>query len=92
MEEKQKRIFFLCAYRSIRGLMAASILAAQTPNEWDIWIAPETFTTQDIVLVRQVFDEVHIPLLTSPQTAEPSFDQAFTFDEGVVLCSGAADQ
>ena len=90
MSEQPKRIFFLCTYRSNRELMAASLLAAQAPKEWDIWIAPETFTTQDHALVRQVFDEVHIPLLTSLQTAEPSFDTSW--DEGVVLCSGATNQ
>ncbi len=90
MNEASKRILFLCAHRSVRELMAASLLAAQAPQEWDIWIAPGTFATQDIVLVRQVLDEVHIPLLTSLQTAEPSFHRSW--DEGIVLCSGATDQ
>ena len=90
MSENSKRIFFLCAHRSIRELMAASLLAAQTRALWDIWIAPGTFAAQDVAQVYQVLDEIHLPLLLSPQTAEPSF--GLFWDEGIVLCSGAADQ
>lgn len=88
--KQQKRLLFLCAQRSVRQLMAASLLAAQTPNEWNIWTASGTYVAQDITLVRQVFDEVHVPLLASPPTAEPSF--TYSWDEGIVLCSGATDQ
>lgn len=90
MSEKQKRLFFLCAHRSVRELIAASLLAAQEQNIWDIWIAPATFPSEAIALARQVLDEVHIPVLSSPQTAEPSFDRSW--DEGIVLCSGATNQ
>jgi len=90
MSEANKRILFLCAHRSVRALMAASLLTAQTAGEWDIWIAPGTFVIQDIALTRHVLDEVHIPLLAIPQIAEPSFDR--TWDEGIVLCGGATDQ
>ncbi len=90
MSEKQKRLLFLCAHRSVRELMAASLLAAQEQNVWDSWIAPATFPSEAIDLARQVLDEVHIPVPPSPQTAEPSFD--LTWDEGIVLCSGATDQ
>ena len=90
MGESSKRIFFLCAHRSIRELLAASLLAAQTHESWDIWIAPTTFAAQDVALVRQVLDEIHLPLLLSPQTAEPS--SGLFWDKGIVLCSGAADQ
>ena len=90
MSEKQKRLLFLCAHRSVRALMAASLLAAQEQNVWDIWIAPASFPSDAATLVRQVLDEVHVPLLSSPQTAEPSFDRSW--DEGIVLCSGATDQ
>ena len=90
MSENGKRIFFLCAHHSIRELLAASLLAAQTHEAWDIWIAPATFAVQDVALVRQVLDEIHLPLLLSPQTAEP-FSGLF-WDKGIVLCSGAADQ
>ena len=90
MNTTSKRLFFLCAHRSIREVMAASLLAAQAPGKWDIWIAPGTFAASEVALVRQVLDEVHIPLLSSPQTTEPSFDRFW--DEGIVLCSGATDQ
>ncbi len=90
MSEKQKRLLFLCAHRSVRELMAASLLAAQEQNVWNIWIAPASFPSDATSLVRQVLDEVHVSLLSSPQTSEPSFDRSW--DEGVVLCSGATDQ
>lgn len=90
MNEKQKRLLLLCAHRSVRELMAASLLAAQEQNVWDIWIAPGSFPSNAVALVRQVLDEVHVPLLLSPQTAEPSFDHSW--DEGIVLCSGVTDQ
>ncbi len=72
------------------GMVSASLLATQEQNVWDIWIAPASFPSDATALVRQVLDEVHVPLLSFPQTAEPSFDRSW--DEGVVLCSGATDQ
>lgn len=90
MSEKQKRILFLCAHRSIRELIAASLLATYEQKAWDIWIAHAPFLSDELALVRQVLDEVHVPLSCSPQTAEPSFDRFW--DEGVVLCSGVTDQ
>jgi len=90
MQEEKKRILFLCAQRSVRELMAASLLAAQARERWDIWIAPSTFDAQAVDLVHRVLEEAHVPLLSSPQTAEPSFDRSW--DEGIVLCSGATDQ
>ena len=53
MSEKQKRLLFLCAHRSVRELMAASLLAAQEQNVWDIWIAPASFPSDAAALVRQ---------------------------------------
>ena len=90
MSESSKRIFFLCAHRSIRELLEASLLTAQTYEAWDVWIAPGTFAAQDVALVRQVLDEIHLPLLLSPRIAEPS--SGLFWDKGIVLCSGAADQ
>lgn len=90
MNEKQKRVLFLCAQRTVRELMAASLLTAQEPYAWNIWIAPASWSSDGLAIVRHVLDEIHVPLLTSPQTAEPSFD--LTWDEGIVLCSGATDQ
>lgn len=90
MSEVNKRILFLCARRSVRMLMAASVLTAQAPGEWDIWIAPGTFSEQEIVQAHQILSEVHLPLLLSPQTAEPTFNRSW--DEGIIVCSGATDQ
>jgi len=90
MSEKQKRILFLCAHRSVRELIAASLLEAYEREVWDIWIAPAPFASDEVDTVRQVLNEVHVSLLSTFQTVEPSFDQSW--DEGIVLCSGATDQ
>lgn len=90
MGENQKRLLFLCAHRSVRELIAASLLAVHEREGWDIWIAPAFFASEQREMVRQVLDEVHVPLLSTPQIAEPSFDRSW--DEGIVLCSGATDQ
>jgi len=90
MSEKPKRILFLCAHRSIRELMAASLLTVHGREAWDIWIAPAPFESDQMALVRHVLDEVQVPLLSVPQTAEPS--SGLSWDEGIVLCSGATDQ
>lgn len=90
MNGTHKRILFLCAYSSPRALMAASLLAAQAHEAWDIWSTPIITNAQDISLIRQVLAEANIPLLLSPQIAESRFDLAW--DEGIVLCSGDADQ
>lgn len=90
MSEKPKRILFLCAHRSVRGLMAASLLVAYGQEAWDVWSAPASFKSEQMDLVLQALDEVQVPLLSAPQTAEPSF--GLSWDEGIVLCSGAANQ
>lgn len=90
MSKAKKRILFLCAHRSGRELLAASLLAVHALTEWDIWIAPGTFMVQDIALVRQVLDEIDVPLLTSFQLAEPSYE--YSWDQGIILCGGATDQ
>lgn len=90
MKGASKRILFFCAHHSPRALMAASLLTTLTRHPWDIWSTPITTNTQDIDLVRQVLNEIQVPLLPSPQTTEPLFDLAW--DEGIVLCSGATDQ
>ena len=50
MSEKQKRILFLCAHRSVRELIAASLLAAHKQKVWDIWIAPAPFLSDELAL------------------------------------------
>ncbi len=89
MDGHRKRILFLCAHRSIRSLMAASLFAARAQEPWDIWSTPVTGDAQDVDLARQALDEMGIPLLTSTPTTEPSF--GLSWDEGIILCSGLAD-
>lgn len=90
MSDQPKRVLFLCAKRSVRELMAASQLAAHAEQTWDIWIAPGAFSSEEVALVRQVLEEKGVPVLSSPQITEPSFDRSW--EEGIVLCSGATDQ
>lgn len=81
-----KRLLFLCAKRTIRASMAASILAAQgRSDQWDIWSTP-VHSSQGQALARQVLEEIGIPLLESPQIIEPLF--GLHWDTGVILCSG----
>ncbi len=72
MSDHPKRILFLCTKRSVRALMAASLLAVHAEPTWDIWIAPGIFASEEIALARQVLAEKGVLLLSSPQTAEPS--------------------
>ncbi len=89
MSEPQKRLLFLCASRSIRSLMAASLLSAGARGPWDIWHTPTSVSLEEHELARQVLDERGIALLTSSQKTEPSF--GLTWDEGIILCSGLAN-
>ena len=86
MSESRKRIIFLCATRSIRAQMAASILVARARAPWDVWSTPTVSHPQDDIVVRQVLDEIGISLLVSPQTSEPAF--GLSWEEGIILCSG----
>ena len=83
-----KRILFLCANRSVRSVMAASILTNKAREAWESWITPVQ-DMGDIEIVRCVLAEISVPLLDSPQTTEPLF--GLSWDEGIILCSGAAD-
>ena len=81
------RVLFLCARNSSRSLLAASILAAKG-NQDDVWSTP----TQDVqgnMLAEQVLHERDIPLLPSNHLVQPTY--GMQWDEGIVLCSGAAD-
>lgn len=89
MSQSQKCILFLCAQRSVRALMAASLLAARTRAQWDIWSTPGNFDLQEQELAQQVLDELGVALLPSPQTTEPAF--GLTWDTGIILCSGTVD-
>src|SRR5690349_9529210 len=88
MSKTRKQLLFLCANRSIRSQIAGSLLVARTRGPWDVWSTPVLGRPQESTLAYEVLDEIGIPLLSSPQTTEPAFDT--TFDEVVILCSGAA--
>ena len=88
MSDNRKRILFLCAHRSIRSLMAASLLEARTRGPWDVWSTPVSPDQQEADLARQVLDEMGFRWLPSPQITEPSF--GLSWDEGIILCRGLA--
>lgn len=89
MSEHQKRILFLCASRSIRSLMAASLLSARARRPWDIWHTPAPVSQEERELAHQVLDEMGIALLSTSHETEPTFGLAW--DEGIILCRGLAD-
>jgi len=82
------RVLFLCARRSSRSLLAASILAVGAKGQYDVWSTP----TQDVhgcALAEQVLLEQEIPLLSPDHLIEPTF--GMRWDEGIILCSGATN-
>jgi len=81
------RIFFLCAQESSRALLAASLLQAQEAMSWEAWCTPSRDEWGNS-LVEQVLKEQSIPLLSPDRVIQPAF--GMHWDEGVVLCSGAA--
>ncbi len=83
------RILFLCAQRSVRALMAASLLSAQAWSSWEIWHTLTNAGPEEHELARQVLEEVGTSLLIASQETEPRF--GLVWDEGVILCSGQAD-
>ncbi len=89
MNQTRQRLFFLCAHRSVREVIAASVLAALA-QEWDIWIAPGHFDDQGMNFAGHVLGEIRIPLLAPLQTTEPTVEHSWT--EGIVICSGVTDQ
>jgi len=82
------RILFLCARASSRSLIAASLLSAQAGTHWEVWSTP----TQDAPgqqLAEHVLHEHGIALISSGFLIQPTF--GMRWDEGVILCSGAAE-
>lgn len=82
------RILFLCASASARSIMAGSLLATKARNQWDVWSTP-TPDEQGRLLVERVLREQGIAPLPSDHLIEPTF--GMQWDEGVILCSGAAN-
>ena len=82
------RILFLCAQGSSRALLAASLLHAQGAAQWEVWSTPPS-EEQGKSLVEQVLQEQGIALLPPDRLIQPAFGQRW--EQGIVLCSGAAD-
>jgi len=90
MIAKQKPILFLCVQRSVRAILAASILGSRVRGPWDIWITKVEVSPQEQDLASQVLDELGMVLISTPQMTEPS--PGLVWEEGIVLSSGLADR
>jgi len=82
------RVLFLCARRSSRSLLAASILAAGARGQYDVWSTPAR-DAHGSALAEQVLLEQEIPLLSPDHLIEPTF--GMRWDEGIIMCSGATN-
>ncbi len=82
------RLIFLCARGSSRSLLAASILSAQVGSRWEVWCTP-TQETWGVHLTEQVLHEQGIAPISSDRLIQPTL--GMSWDEGIILCSGAAD-
>ena len=81
------RLLFLCAQRSGRALLAASLLHATSGNRFDIWSSPAQ-DTQEYALIERIVQEQGVTLLASGHLIQPAF--GLRWDEGIILCSGLA--
>ncbi|MDQ6660572.1 MAG: hypothetical protein M3Z24_06360 [Chloroflexota bacterium] len=54
MNPAHKRLFLLCTQRSVREVMAASLIAACLRDTWEIWMAPGRFEAHEMALVCQI--------------------------------------
>ena len=82
------RLIFLCVRGSARSLLAASLLEAAAGSLFEIWSKP----TQDIQgrsLVEQILQEQGVARISADRLIHPTY--GMKWDEGIVLCSGAAD-
>jgi protein-tyrosine-phosphatase len=82
------RILFLCARGSSRSLIAASLLSAQAGHYWEVWSTPAQ-DAPGLQLAEQVLHEQGIALISPDSLIQPTF--GMRWDEGIVLCSGAAE-
>jgi hypothetical protein len=82
------RVIFLCAQRSSRALLAASLLHPQGATQWEVWSTP-SHEKQGVQLVELVLRERGILLLPPERLIFPAF--GMRWDQGIVLCSGATD-
>ena len=79
------RLFILCASRSGRALLAASLLQSTAGNLFDIWSSPAQ-DTQEYALIERIVQEQDVPLISSDHLIQPTF--GLRWDEGIILCSG----
>ena len=82
------RLIFVCAHGSARSLLAASLLEAMAGSRFEIWSMP----TQDVQgrsLVEQILQERGVARISSDRLIHPTY--GMKWDDGIVLCSGAAD-
>ena len=73
---------------SARSLLAASLLDAVAGSRFEIWSMP----TQDVQgrsLVEQILQERGVARISSDRLIHPTY--GMKWDDGIVLCSGAAD-
>jgi hypothetical protein len=82
------RLLFLCARESSRALLAASVLNAQADNRWEVWSSP-TQDEQGRTLAQQVLYEQGFVPISPDRLIQPTF--GIRWNEGIVLCSSAAD-
>jgi hypothetical protein len=82
------RILFLCARRSSRSYIAASLLSARVGDRWEVWSTP-TPDVWGLQLAEQVLHEQGYTLISSDFLIQPTF--GMRWEEGVILCSGATD-
>ncbi len=81
------RLLFLCAQRSGRALLAASLLYSTSGNRFDIWSSPAQ-DTQEYALIDSIVQEQGVTLLASDHLIQPTF--GLRWAEGIILCSGLA--
>ena len=86
MREKHGRLLFLCVQRSVRAVLAASILNSRVCGPWDIWTGSVEVSPQERDLAVRVLDELGMELIVAPQSIEPS--PGLVWEMSIVLHSG----
>ncbi len=83
-----EHVVFLCARGSSRALLAASLLAHDTKDRFEVWSTPSQ-DEQSKIIVEQVLHEQGITPIPAGHFIQPAF--GMHWDEGIILCSGASD-
>jgi hypothetical protein len=82
------RILFLCARRSGRALLAASLLHSVAASRFDIWSTPLQ-DAREQALIESILQEQTTALLSPDRLTQPTF--GLRWDVGIILCSGLTD-